>query len=214
MNLLLKFSDLYDDEQFSDGTVLDFRSLEGTNSFCSEESAEAIAGELSGYPLNGVHWIDSGDYHYLTALFLRSVREPFILALFDNHSDDGESAFCESALSCGNWVAWLERNNPHMRSHCLNTVPEDSSVPVYLSLDLDILSTDFVKTNWNQGTMTLEELENYVLECSEGRRVLGADICGGLTLARGASPRDLALNLRTRERLKVFFRRIFPYSEV
>jgi hypothetical protein len=31
--------------------------------------------------------------------------------------------------------------------------------PVYLSIDKDVLSRDVVQTNWDQGVMTLEELE-------------------------------------------------------
>lgn len=210
MNLLLKLSELYDDEQFSDGLVLDFRSLEGTNSYCSEEAASRITEELCRYPLGGVHWIDTGDYHYVTALFLQNVKEPFHLALFDNHRDDQSGAFGDSTLSCGNWVSWLERNNPLMLSHSFNQVPACSGLPVYLSLDLDVLSPDFMRTNWDQGNLTLDELESLFLETVRNHRILAVDVCGGKTIAKGAEREDLSVNLETRERLKRLFGKVLP----
>lgn len=50
--------------------------------------------------------------------------------------------------------------------------------PLYLSIDKDVMSREYVETNWNQGSMTKRELEKF-LEYLQGRyQVLGIDICG------------------------------------
>ena len=54
--------------------------------------------------------------------------------------------------------------------------PKD--LPVYLSIDKDILSPSQVHTNWQQGTLTFSQLQNVILELFHRCRVLGADICG------------------------------------
>lgn len=57
-----------------------------------------------------------------------------------------------------------------------NCFPKD--LPVYLSIDKDILSPSQVHTNWQQGTLTLSQLRNVILELFHHCRVSGADICG------------------------------------
>ena len=95
------YSGIYSQENFLDGTVLDFSALEGTECYCSAESAAAIRSALAPYGPGGIHWIDSGDYHY-TSLFIQElITEPYSLVLFDNHPDDQPGAFGSDLLSCG-----------------------------------------------------------------------------------------------------------------
>ena len=196
-HVLLKLSSLYDDEEWSDGAELDLRDIEGTNAYCSDDAAEAICEAIKDQPLGTVHWIDSGDYHYLSALWLRKAQEPFSLALYDNHSDEQETAF-GGILSCGSWVSEVKRNNPWMR--------EDSDgVPAYVSIDLDVLSQDWARTNWDQGNMSLDELCDSIRELASRRRILGIDVCGGKTASKGGDPEDYMINRRTQERLLELF---------
>lgn len=203
MNLLLKFSGLYDDELFHDGTVLDFRELDGTNSYCSPDARRAILEALEPYETEGIHWIDGGDYHYVSEIFLSRLQEPFALVLFDNHSDEQESAFGANILSCGNWVAEVRRSNAFLREFRRN-LPEPAipaGIPVYISLDIDVLSEDYARTDWDQGSMTLPELENALRGLIAGHRILGIDICGGISIAQGASGTDIGINLALRTKL-------------
>ena len=78
-------------------------------------------------------------------------------------------------------------------------------IPVYISVDLDVLTTGYARTDWDQGCMTLAQLEAAVLRATAGHRLLGADICGGLTRAKGASDADLTLNLKTATSLEKLF---------
>lgn len=206
MNLLLKLSDLYDDEQFSDGVCIDLRSLEGTNSYCTAEAQRAIESALKPYPLSDIHWIDSGDYHYLSEIFLRKASCDFALALMDNHSDEQQTAFGADILSCGSWVSELRRNNPHLKSLARNAecLSLPSGLPVYLSIDTDALAPEYARTNWDQGTMSLREMEDIIAEIAGRSRIIGIDICGGLTIAKGATAEDLSINVRTRRELLAF----------
>ena len=190
----------------------DFSSLEGTNCYCSAESAEQIRRTVAGLPLRAFHDIGTGDYHYQTLFWLERIAEPFSLVLFDHHPDDQDGAFGEDLLSCGGWVA-RARKLPFLEKDVwirdaadfpvLAALPE---LPVYLSLDLDVLSEQYARTDWDQGAMTLDEMQTALRALVSTRRILGVDLCGGNTVEKGASPEDLALNASTGEALYGIFR--------
>ena len=190
----------------------DFSSFEGTNCYCSAESADRIRQALAELPLHAFHFIGTGDYHYQTLFWLERVAEPFSLVLFDHHPDDQEGAFGEDLLSCGGWVA-RARRLPCLQADvwirdaadfpALDALPR---LPVYLSLDLDVLSDRFARTDWDQGAMTLGEMQTALRALAASRRILGVDLCGGNTPEKGASPEDLALNASTGEALYGIFR--------
>ena len=58
----------------------------------------------------------------------------------------------------------------------------------------------------------LEELLRRVEAIASGHRILGVDICGGITTAKGARPEDLAANARLRTRLYDYFSNHPPLS--
>jgi arginase family enzyme len=94
--------------------LIDCRDLSGTDCYCDEIAEEEISRHLKDYGPEGIHYLDSGNYHYLTLFFLRKLPadQPFELILFDNHPDSKEPAFGD-ILSCGGWVrkAWDELPN-------------------------------------------------------------------------------------------------------
>ena len=49
---------------------------------------------------------------------------------------------------------------------------------IYLSIDKDALAPDFAATNWDQGSLTLDALKNYITSFTANRKILGIDICG------------------------------------
>lgn len=49
---------------------------------------------------------------------------------------------------------------------------------IYLSIDRDLLSEVEVETNWDQGGVKSQQLQNYLLASLAGSQLLGADICG------------------------------------
>lgn len=210
-------------------TVFDFRDLEGTGCYCDAEAGAVLARAARDFGPEGVHWIDTGDFHYISKFFLDAVGEPFELLLLDHHSDRQESAF-GGILSCGSWVAEALASNPNLKSvvsigpqeGASSAAPESSELevtpggvpglrdtasstelPLYISIDLDVLDPEVFATNWDQGSMSAEQLEE-TLSAFRARRILGVDICGGLTSEKGATPATLYRNFSYRRRLTAF----------
>ena len=49
---------------------------------------------------------------------------------------------------------------------------------IYLSIDKDVLSRQYVITNWDQGDITLEESLQFVSLLLDNEHLLGIDVCG------------------------------------
>ena len=49
---------------------------------------------------------------------------------------------------------------------------------IYLSIDKDALSTAEAATNWDQGSLTFEQLTATLTHLAQNRKILGIDICG------------------------------------
>lgn len=193
-------SEMLCEEGWEQSHGLDFRALEGTNCYCSEDSVLSLRSALEEIPTDAIHIIDTGDYHYLTYFFLERLTEDFRLILFDNHSDDQTPIFeTEGMLSCGGWVK-TSRQLPHWST--------DPDAPIYISIDLDILKEEHFHTDWNQGEHSPERLFKEIEEASRGHRILGIDICGGITREKGATDRQLEENRKFRTELIKFLENI------
>lgn len=172
--------------------ISEFSDVQGTDLYCDREAEGTIRAALDKIPLNAVHYIGNGNYHYISLFFLEKIQEDFDLILFDHHSDCQEGAFGPALLSCGNWVLAAEQRLPHLRSvrwtggPATSSLPEDtagipedtSDVPVYVSIDLDILSKEYIETVWDQGSMNPDTLERLLEGIFRSRKVLGVDVCG------------------------------------
>lgn len=209
--LFINFSGIYLDEEIADpGSLLDLSQLEGTECYCSDEAASAIRSSLEPFSYSGLHWIDGGDYHYVSLFWLEKIDRDFILVLFDNHSDDMEPAFGSDILSCGSWVRNVRelplcRGTYHIRS--IDDIPQlTNGAAVYLSIDKDVLSPEYASTNWDQGGMTLDEMLSAINCLTAGRDLLGADICGGKSTTKGAGPADILLNRNTDIKIKEYLK--------
>ena len=217
--LVTDFSGMLEAEEFlawlEDPEYLDWKDLEGTNCYCDPAAREQI---LSGLPvpLPRLRWIDSGDYHYMSHLLALRETEPFHLVLLDHHPDNQEAAF-GGVLSCGSWVKALEEENPLVRDvlkigpeGCPESIPagwlaQRRGARVYVSLDKDILDRPWARTDWSQGTHTLEQVKSMLAELLDGTVDIAAiDICGGLSPQKGASPEDLRINRGTNIELYKF----------
>ena len=63
-----------------------------------------ILERMEKYPVSGIYFIDSGNYHYMSRIGTGRLKEPFNLLVFDNHTDMQLPAF-GGLLSCGGWIA-------------------------------------------------------------------------------------------------------------
>lgn len=188
-----------------------FSYLEGTNCYCCDESAAIIREKVSQLPLDAVHLIGTGDYHYVSLFYLERISQPFRLVLFDNHPDDQKGTLMDGMLSCGSWVREARRFEMLRDSVWIRRVEDlalldPSGLPLYLSVDLDVLDEKYASTNWDQGTMSLDELCCAIDTLKSRGSIIGVDICGGLTIEKGASSEDLAKNKAAEEALLNLFR--------
>ena len=209
---VLNFSGVYERQSFykdRDCEWIDCSDLSGVNGFCDETSREEIDARISG--LEGwIHFIDGGNFHYLSYLLMKHIREPFTLVVFDHHTDMKPSMFA-GILSCGCWIKEALDALPFLKNVVLIGVADsladtaepdyagrvriisesmaeagdtwlgileaEASEAVYLSIDKDAFGREEVVTDWDQGTMTLEQLER-AYRILDSRRILGVDICG------------------------------------
>lgn len=117
--VVMNFSGIYTEEEFEEETSwLDVSHIHGTNCYCDGEAFGELLGCIDGYPAGGIHFIDAGNYHYMSRIWLEKVDEPVTLVVFDNHTDMQPPAF-GGLLSCGGWIAEALTENPWIRKAVL-----------------------------------------------------------------------------------------------
>lgn len=210
-------------------TVLsDASGIEGTCCYCDAEAKVRI-GALLPSELPRIRWVDSGDYHYMSQLLAMRETAPFHLLLMDHHPDNQEPVFGAEVLSCGSWVKVLQEECPLLRS-ILAIGPEENpeenpdGLPeepaelrlqawlearkgerVYVSLDKDVMDRRWARTDWTQGTYSLERVEGLLGQVLEsGVEVAAVDLCGEVAPGRGDSPEDQRINKETNIELYTF----------
>ena len=206
---VFNFTGIYESESFylnDKGSYLcdflDMKDISGTNCFCDDFARKQINDLVvsRGIDLRGIHFIDNGNYHYMSAIMLEQIKEPFSLVVLDHHPDMQAPMFGE-ILSCGGWVLDVIEKNEFVRDiHIIgadrgliykldenarkraffydSATGVNPQYPVYLSIDKDVLSTGELITNWDQGEMTSGELLSFVKELLTTRNVIGIDVCG------------------------------------
>lgn len=220
--VIMNFSGIYETEDFYKNFShkwIDFRELTGCNCYCDEEAKKIISEKIAIYEEEKIHFIDSGNYHYISKLWIEKIKKPFKLMVFDNHTDMQLPAF-GGILSCGGWLAEaaaefsfleeiilvgpdeesygqvdqeLQKKVKFLSREALNkyigyeikTFFQGSSndLPLYISIDKDILCKEDAETTWSQGNMKLSEMLAYLKIVFSAERekncpILGIDICG------------------------------------
>lgn len=105
--VLINFTGVYKDQQFYKGqevSWVEVQELSGCNCYCDGDAMESLEELISEFSAEGIHFLDSGNYHYMSLLWLKKLQQPFWLLVFDNHTDMQPPAF-GGLLSCGGWIA-------------------------------------------------------------------------------------------------------------
>lgn len=209
--------------------ILDFTTLSGTTGFCDDAAADEIRRCIADFPARGIHFLDNGNFHYLTRFWCEKITENFVLVVYDHHVDLRKPVF-PGLMSCGSWIRDVLLRNSHCRAVLIigperaqadiierelqSLVAEDQPprssapvrvccfteddildgraarelphildalhLPVYISIDKDVLSRKVLRTNWDQGIMTeaefRHELDRFTMD--PDIHILGVDICG------------------------------------
>lgn len=218
--VIMNFSGIYKNQNFYKDHAekeifwTELSDLSGCNCYCDAEASDRIRKEIQAFTGNGIHFIDSGNYHYMTRLWLEKLQIPFRLLVFDNHTDMQPPAF-GGLLSCGGWIAVSLEELPLLQEVILvgpdeeaytqvepdlqqkvlflsreklstmtaeekegffNNLSED--LPLYVSVDKDVLCKGDASTTWSQGDMLLSELMSFLELVLERQNILGMDVCG------------------------------------
>jgi len=115
--VLLNFTGVYLEETFYQKEhfkMIDCSDIEGTECLCDPQAADQIRKRLAHVKPNDIHFIDSGDYHYVSKFITDKIREDFTLVLIDHHTDLQPSRF-EGMLTCGSWVKDALDTNPYLK---------------------------------------------------------------------------------------------------
>lgn len=216
----MNFSGIYKNQSFYKDHAekeifwTELSDLSGCNCYCDAEASDRIRKEIQVFTGKGLHFIDSGNYHYMTRLWLEKLQIPFRLLVFDNHTDMQPPAF-GGLLSCGGWIAVSLEELPLLQEVILvgpdeeaytqvepdlqqkvlflsreklstmtaeekegffNNLSED--LPLYVSVDKDVLCKGDASTTWSQGDMHLSELMSFLELVLERQNILGMDVCG------------------------------------
>lgn len=209
--------------------ILDFTTLSGTTGFCDDAAADEIRRRIADFPARGLHFLDNGNFHYLTHFWCEKISEDFALVVYDHHVDLRKPVF-PGLMSCGSWIRDVLLRNSHCRAVLIigpervqadiierelqSLVAEDQPprssaparlycfteddildgrvarelphlldalhLPVYISIDKDVLSRKVLRTNWDQGIMTEAEFRHELDRFTMDPKIyiLGVDICG------------------------------------
>ncbi|MCH4071473.1 MAG: hypothetical protein LKF11_00685 [Pseudoramibacter sp.] len=157
-----------------------------------------------------VHFIDNGNYHYLTYYWLEKLSEPVNLLVFDHHSDMLPPVFGK-IMSCGSWLLrtvedlpmvkqvlhfgmdprYLSHIPTNFRDRVTATDDAEQAVrflkqhrhrPLYISLDKDVFSNREVRTNWDQGRLRFPVFERLLRAADQICAIRGMDVCGESTV--------------------------------
>lgn len=239
-NMILDFTHVYRDEDIKDidrFRYIDCSDIQETDMYCSKNAYEKIWGRIEPYGIQGIHYIDSGNYHYITKIITDHIAEPFGLVMYDHHTDM-QIPMVPEMMSCGDWAGQALSQNKNLRQLVIVGPPESdieqtlesysgsqsgrlltfsaedlhgdllenklklirTDLPLYISIDKDVLGTEYTETNWSQGDMSIDGLECLLSVFFGGQgeeknsdacrnderyagdirhsRILGIDICG------------------------------------
>ena len=202
--LFCNFTGVYINEGIAgEGTLLDLSDISGTEMYIDGPAEEEIrrriemtgTGEQDGDAHDPVRncprltdyrlrFLDNGNYHYMSRIFASYVKVPFDLITFDNHTDDQPPAF-EGLKSCGSWRRDIAEENSCLKSSVLIRKYDDfrsgyipSELPLYISIDKDVLSDKILNTNWDQGEMSDGQLFELIEKLMKEREIIAVDVCG------------------------------------
>ena len=239
-NLILDFTHVYCDEDIKDidrFRYIDCSDIQETDMYCSKNAYEKIWGRIEPYGIQGIHYIDSGNYHYISKIITDHIDEPFGLVMYDHHTDM-QIPMVPEMMSCGDWAGQALSQNKNLRQLVIVGPPESdieqtlesysgsqsgrlltfsaedlhgdllenklklirTDLPLYISIDKDVLGPEYTETNWSQGDMSIDGLERLLSVFLGGQgeeknsdacrndernagdirhsRILGIDICG------------------------------------
>ena len=206
MLYLHNFTGIYEKQDFYKDysyELFNDRALNGVRGYMDEEARKYLLEEIKvRSKLTSIHLLDSGNYHHLSRVYLDLLNEPFNLVVYDNHTDMQFSAF-GNILSCGSWIADAYESLDYLKkiiiigasskyieacefnkdervifADSINEVSLGNDLPIYISVDKDVISENEFISDWDQGIMPVSTLIKELKCLRDKFRIMGVDICG------------------------------------
>ncbi len=120
-NYILDFTHIYPDdieEKVKGVHRIDCSDIQGTNLYVTQEAANEIRRRIRPYGIHGIHFLDNGNYHYVTGIITERIRQPYMLFLFDHHTDM-QRPMIHDLVSCGSWAGEMLRRRNMLRQMVL-----------------------------------------------------------------------------------------------
>ncbi len=156
-NLILDFTHVYEDETVRDREQfqwIDCSDIAESHLHCSPSAYEEIRKRIEPFGISGIHFIDSGNYHYVTKIMTDFLKEPFVLVCFDHHTDM-QKPMVEGMTSCGDWAGQVLKENTYLQQLVLIGPPQR---------DIDGIASEKTQTQTGEKdkllTFSEEELQN------------------------------------------------------
>ena len=148
--ILLEFSEIYQGQRelrMEMDQVIDCRSLSGTDCYCDPETQRELQKKIVECGHKGIHLMDSGNYHYISRLFLETCECGVSLVVADNHTDMQPPALLP-VLSCGSWLLDTLREVPNVKEVFLIGPSKDAimQIPSEYRDRISILSREEMET--------------------------------------------------------------------
>ncbi len=104
--------------------IIECKELSGTDCYCDDVAAQKLKELIEPYSENALHYIDGGNYHYLSKLWTGKIEKDFDLVVFDHHPDMQPPLF-GPILSCGSWIKDTIESNPNLKNVYIIGVNEE-----------------------------------------------------------------------------------------
>ena len=140
---------------------LDCQDIPGTNCYCDSLAEEEIGKRIVPFGPEGLHFLDSGNYHYLTKLWLELVKVPFELLVFDHHTDM-QKPMVEGMTSCGDWAAQVIEQNENLEQLILVGASEADIQQINVKNQSKLITFSAEELRNNSGREKLDLIETDV----------------------------------------------------
>ena len=163
-NFILDFTHIYIDEnieQTENIVRIDCSDILGTDLYCTKEGEAEIQKRIENFSINGVHFIDSGNYHYITKIMTDKINKKFSLVLYDHHTDM-QKPMVEGMTSCGDWAAQVIEQNENLEQLILVGASEADIQQINVKNQSKLITFSAEELRNNSGRKKLDLIETDV----------------------------------------------------
>src|SRR5699024_9648404 len=108
---------------------------------------------------NHIHYLGSGNYHYISYILQSRINKPYTLILFDHHTDALPSP-SDTLISCGSWVLESLKHLPMLKKVFMVGVDDETLNHIPASIRHKVVTYTEKSLQQNLSTITQSMLNN------------------------------------------------------